>query len=200
MLLPPSPRLVLTMEELLAIQNVALPIDYLSEVRDVYIFSCYTGYSYYEVSMLTPDHVIRGMDGNKWISIKRHKTGEPEMVPLLPIPLSIIEQYKNHPDCLVNGKLLPVKSNTKYNMHLKQVAERAKVKKYLTTHTARHTFATTVTLEHDVPLETVSRLLGHRSIRTTQIYAKVSLKKLSNNINDLRQKLNHESFSKKTGT
>ena len=182
-------RETLTMLELIHLQEFHFPPGRLEVVRDIYIFSCYTGYAYQEVYDLSPDNIVIGIDGNKWMNVQRQKTGDPEMVPLLPVALDMIEKYMDHPFCLANNKLFPVSSNQKYNEYLKEVTAKAKIKKNLTTHSARHTFATTVTLEHDVPLETVSKLLGHRSIRTTQIYAKVSLKKLSNNMNDLRNKL-----------
>ncbi len=193
-------REVLTMHEITALMDLQLPNKMLERVRDCYIFSCFTGYAYKEVDSLTKDNVVIGMDGNKWISLCRHKTDEPELVPLLPIPLEIIDRYKNDVWANANNKLLPIRSNQKYNENLKKIAELAGIKKHLTTHTARHTFATTVALEHDVPIETVSRLLGHRSIRTTQIYAKVSLKKLSNNMNELRTKLAPASAMSITGT
>ena len=174
------------MAELQAIQNAALPIKRPDEVRDVYVFSCYTGYAYVEVSNLSNNSIVIGMDGNQWANVRRQKTGEPEMVTLLPPALEIIEKYKDHPWCIANDKLLPVNSNQKYNEYLKEVAKKAMIKKYLTTHGARHTFATTILLHNDVPLETASKLLGHSSIRSTQVYAEVSLKKLSNNMNDLR--------------
>lgn len=194
-------REVLTMIELDKLIESQMPNYMLERCRDIYVFSCFTGYAYQEVDSLTEDNVIIGMDGNKWISLDRHKTGEPELVPLLPIALNIIEKYKNDAWCKAHNKLLPVRSNQKYNKNLKKIAETAKIKKHLTTHTARHTFATTVTLENDVPLETVSKLLGHRSIKTTQIYAKVSLKKLSNNMNQLKNKLGSviEVSSRKVG-
>lgn len=182
-------REVLSMIELNRLMETSMPNKMLERVRDCYVFSCFTGYAYKEVDSLTTDNIVIGMDGNKWISLCRHKTGEPELVPLLPDALEIIERYKNDVWANAHNKLLPVRSNQKYNKNLKKIAELAEIKKHLTTHTARHTFATTITLEHDVPIETVSRLLGHRSIRTTQIYAKVSLKKISSNMNDLKQKL-----------
>ena len=193
-------REVLTMIEIGKLIETEMPNKMVERTRDIYIFSCFTGYAYKEVDSLSKDNIVIGMDGNKWISLDRHKTGEPELVPLLPIPLEIIEKYKNDVWANAHNKLLPVRSNQKYNKNLKKVAELSGIKKHLTTHTARHTFATTVALEHDVPIETVSRLLGHRSIRTTQIYAKVSLKKLSNNMNDLRAKLFSETKAVKTGS
>lgn len=187
-------RKVLTMIELEQMMSAKMTNPFLERVRDIYIFSCFTGYAYKEVNMLTKDNIIVGMDGNKWISLIREKADEPELVPLLPVPLQILEKYKDDVWANANNKLLPVRSNQKYNQNLKQVAKDCKINKHLTTHTARHTFATTVTLENDVPLETVSKLLGHRSIKTTQIYAKISLKKLSNNMGQLKEKLSGKEF------
>jgi site-specific recombinase XerD len=183
------PREILNMNELNSLSTVYLPNKRLDEVRDVYVFSCYTGFAYIDTANLTPDNIVIGMDGNKWANTQRQKTGVPELVPLLPPALEIIEKYKKHPYCLAKNKLLPILSNQKYNKNLKEIAKFARIKKNLTTHIARHTFATTILLDNDVPLETTSKLLGHNSIRSTQIYAKVTMKKLSNNMNDLRSKL-----------
>lgn len=183
------PREILNMTELNTLATVYLPLKRLCEVRDTYVFSCYTGFAYIDTANLSPDNIIIGMDGNKWIKTSRQKTGMPELVPLLPPALEILEKYKDHPYCVANNKLLPILSNQKYNKNLKQIATFARIKKNLTTHIARHTFATTILLDNDVPLETASKLLGHNSVRSTQIYAKVSLKKLSNNMNVLKDKL-----------
>ena len=109
------------------------------------------------------------------------------MVPLLPITEEIINKYKTHPYCQVNNLLLPVNSNQRYNSYLKEIAELCNINIELTSHRARHTFATTVTLENDVPIETVSKMLGHKNLRTTQIYAKVTRAKISNNMNELKE-------------
>lgn len=179
----------LTMDEVITLYNKDISIKRLAEVRDIYVFSCYTGFAYIETFSLTKDDIIIGIDGEKWITKERQKTESPEIVPLLPIALEIIERYKTHPYCVANNKLLPVDSNQRYNAYLKEIADICGIKKHLTTHTARHTFATTITLENDVPLETVSQMLGHKSIRTTQIYAKITQKKISNNMNNLKAKL-----------
>jgi len=179
----------LTMGEIMDLYKKDLHCDRLNEVRDVYLFCCFTGFAYQDVFNLTPDHMVSGIDGEKWIIKNREKTDSPERVPLLHIPLEIIEKYKSHPYCISNGRLLPVNSNQRYNAYLKEVAVIGGIKKYLTTHTARHTFATTVTLEQDVPIETVSQMLGHRSIKTTQLYAKITQRKISNNMKALRMKL-----------
>jgi site-specific recombinase XerD len=179
----------LTMEEIMALYHKEFASERLTEVRDVFLFSCYTGFAYQDVYNLTPDNIVTGIDGEKWIATDRRKTGTPERVPLLPIALEIVEKYRTHLWCRSKNRLLPVNTNQCYNGYLKEIADVCGIKKYLTTHMARHTFATTILLEQDVPIETVSQLLGHRSIRTTQIYAKVSQKKVSQNMKVLKEKL-----------
>jgi site-specific recombinase XerD len=142
-----------------------------------------------DVEALTKEHIYKGLDGSKWVSKARGKTNQRESVPLLPIAEEIIKKYQDDPYCIIKGKLLPVNSNQKYNAYLKEIADICGIKINLTTHTARHTFATTITLENDVPLETVSKMLGHKSIKTTQIYAKITQRKVSNNMQILRSKL-----------
>jgi site-specific recombinase XerD len=158
-------------------------------VRDVFIFCCYTGFAYADVFQFDHDAVIKGLDGEYWISKNRQKTGIRESVPLLPIALDIINMYRDNEYCKKNNKLLPVNSNQKYNAYLKELADLCGIDKHLTTHIARHTFATTVTLANGVPIETVSSMLGHTNIRTTQIYAKVVEKKVSEDMQNLKAKL-----------
>lgn len=176
-------------DELTAIENKVLTIPRLDEVRDCFIFSCYTGYAYSDAAALTWENVGKGIDGSLWIMRDRGKTGEVENVPLLPKALAIIEKYKNHPYCKRFNKLLPLNSNVRYNAYLKELGDLCGIKRDVSTHMARHTCATTVLLANDVPIETVKEFLGHNDIRTTQIYAKVVQKKLSNDMNDLKQKL-----------
>jgi len=178
----------LTMHEILEMYNKPM-IARLREVRDIYIFCCFTGFAYSDVYHLAPEYIIRGIDGKNWISKNRLKTDNPETLPLLPIAQEIVDRYKENRYCLRQHCLLPVNTNQCYNAYLKEVAVVCGINKHLTTHTARHTFATTVTLENDVPIETVSKMLGHRSIRTTQIYAKITQKKVSNNMKDLESKI-----------
>ena len=179
----------LTMSEIMTLYNKEFEIKRLEEVRDVYIFCCFTGFAFYDVSKLTQENIELGIDGEKWVFKERQKTKTVERIPLLPTALEIISKYSCDPYCLQNNCLLPVCSNARFNGYLKEVAHIAGISKYLTSHTARHTFATTVTLENDMPIETVSQLLGHKSIRTTQIYAKITHTKLSNNMKALREKL-----------
>lgn len=176
-------------EELKRMFEKAMPVKRLEEVRDCYIFSCYTGYAFSDAKALGPEHLANGMDGRKWIIRDRQKTDTMENIPLLPIPLAIIEKYRDHPYCKLNRKLLPILSNQRYNGYLKEVASICGIKKELTTHTARHTFATTVCLYNDVPMETTMELLGHTDIRTTQIYGRIVQKKISKDVEALRQKM-----------
>ncbi len=182
-------RHFLDQDELNTLYSKSISIPRLAEVRDCYIFSCYTGYAYSDAEALTPNDVAVGIDGNLWIIRDRKKTDTTENVPLLPIAKEIIQRYRNHPHCKANNKLLPVNSNQRYNAYLKEIADLCGIEKKLTTHTARHTFATTVLLLNDVPMETAMELLGHTDIRTTQIYGKIVQKKISNDMISLQKKL-----------
>jgi len=182
-------RYYLDKKELERMYKQKFTIRRLEEVRDCYIFSCYTGYGYAEVETMRPSQISLRMDGEKWVMSTRTKTGIPENVPLLPRALEIIRKYKNHPYCVKHDRLLPVNSNQKYNAYLKEVAAVCKIEKDLTTHTARHTFATTVLLSNGVPIETAKELLGHTDIRTTQIYARVLQQKVSQDMKKLKKKL-----------
>ena len=180
----------LTMNEIMTMYKKDFSGERLAQVRDVFVFCCFTGFSYMDVYNLTTQHIVNGIDGGKWIVKDREKTKSSERVPLLPIAVEIIERYKNNYYCLAKNRLLPVSTNQCYNAYLKEIAIICKIDKHLTTHVARHTFATAVTLENDVPIETVSQMLGHKSIKTTQIYAKVTQTKMSNNMKALEKKLN----------
>lgn len=184
-------REILSKEELELLHKKDLTIERLAEVRDVFLFCCYTGYAFVDVEKLTPDHLVTGIDGNKWIYTNRKKTGTQSNVPLLPQAKQILDKYAGHPYCEAKGKLLPVKSNQKMNAYLKEIADICGITKKLTMHIARHTFATTVTLSNGVPIETVSRLLGHTKLATTQIYAQVLEHKVSEDMGALAQKLNN---------
>ena len=161
----------------------------LDEVRDIFVFSCYTGYGYDDVLMLTPDHILTGINGKKWIITQRIKTETRSNVPLLPPTLAILARYAQNPECLAKERLLPVKSNQKMNAYLKEMADMCGITKPLTFHIARHTFATTVTLTNGVPIETVSSMLGHKNLRTTQIYAKVVEHKVGEDMDRLKERL-----------
>jgi integrase len=182
-------RQFLTADELAAIEARDYSIVRLQHAKDMFVFSCYTGLAYIDAFNLTPQNLSLGIDGEYWITTCRKKTDQPVRIPLLPKALAIIEKYKIHPYVIAKGKLLPVYSNQKLNSYLKEIADLCGIEKPLTFHIARHTFATTVTLTNGVPIETVSKLLGHTSIKTTQIYAKVIEQKVSNDMRELRSKL-----------
>ncbi|RXP54823.1 site-specific integrase [Lutibacter sp. HS1-25] len=184
-------REFLSQNELSNLETYHFPIERLERVRDLFVFSCYTGISYIDIMELSKDNVHIGIDGNKWIITKRHKTKTPVKVPLLEKSLDLLIKYENHPMTEVSGTLFPVITNEKLNLYLKEIAEAAGITKNLTFHMARHTFATTVTLTNGVPIETVSKMLGHTKIATTQIYARVIERKVSDDMNALRAILNN---------
>ena len=184
-----SERDFLTQRELEFIENYNTNSERLQVVKDLFVFSCYTGISYIDLMSLTEDNLLLGIDGYVWIITKRHKTNNPVKVPILPQAQLIIDKYKEHPRTKISGTLLPVISNQKINCYLKELAGLSEVKKNLTFHMARHTFATTVTLTNGVPIETVSKMLGHSKLTTTQIYAKVIESKVSDDMNKLRSVL-----------
>lgn len=189
-------RDILTMEEVEKIMQKEFRAERLNFVKDLFIFSCYTGLAYIDVVGLTPDKLSIGIDGDLWIYTERKKTGERVRIPLLERAKAIIEKYKNHPVVINSGSLLPRLSNQKLNSYLKEIADVCDINKNLTFHLARHTFATTITLANGVPMETVSKLLGHSSIKTTQIYAKVIERKVSEDMNVLKVKLNSKQNKK----
>ena len=158
----------LTMEEITAIYNKKFTSKRLEQVRDLFIFSCYTALSYIDVCELTQENIRTSFDGNLWIMTKRHKTNVASNIRLLEVPKAILEKYK---DKLPNGMILPIISNQKVNDYLKEIASICGINKNLTFHVARHSCATSVLIANGVPIETVSKILGHTNIRTTQIYA-----------------------------
>ncbi|WP_417881829.1 site-specific integrase [Xanthomarina gelatinilytica] len=180
----------LTELELNQIEEKDYTIERLQLVKDLFIFACYTGLSYIDVVSLNENNINYGIDGELWIIMKRGKTNNQLRIPILPKALEIMEKYKKNPRALANGTIFPKMSNQKLNAYLKEIADLCEIKKYLTFHLARHTFATTVTLSNGVPIETVSKLLGHSRISTTQIYAKVIEKKVSEDIEVLKNTLN----------
>jgi len=166
-------REVLTKEELSRIKDKKFSMERVGMVRDMFVFSCYTGLAYVDVCKLKRSELVNGTDGNLWIYTSRKKTDTLSRIPVLPAALSIIKSYENHPQCIVKDTLLPMMSNQKMNAYLKEIADLCDISKSLTFHIARHTFATTITLNNGVPIESVSKMMGHTSIKTTQIYAKV---------------------------
>jgi len=182
-------RVALTEHELQVLCDKEFTIARLEQVRDVFLFCCFTGLSYADARKLKRSEIVIGIDGGDWIFTNRQKTDTASRIPLLPTSSEILEKYKDHPQCNAKGVVLPVLSNQKMNSYLKEIADVCAINKSFTFHIARHTFATTVTLSNGVPIETVSKMLGHKNLRTTQHYAKILDKKVSDDMAILRHKL-----------
>jgi site-specific recombinase XerD len=183
-------RVYLTEAEIQSIIEKNFKTERLSLVRDIFLFSCFTGLAYIDVKNLTKSHISFGIDGEKWIFTHRQKTESASKIPILPVTQMIIDKYENHPQCNNEDKLLPILSNQKMNAYLKEIAAVCEIEKELTFHIARHTFATTVTLTNGVPIESVSKMLGHKNLKTTQHYAKVLDRKVSEDMKILKDKFN----------
>lgn len=186
--LEPVNRGFLTDEEILLIANKEIGIPRLELVRDIFIFSCFTGLAYIDVSNLTPDHIVT-LGDKQWIMTQRQKTSVETNILLLDIPKAIIDKYCDNPAYPKReNKLFPILSNQKMNAYLKEIADLCGIKKNLTFHLARHTFAT-MSLSKGVPMESVSKMLGHTNIKTTQIYARITNKKIEHDMEELAGKL-----------
>jgi site-specific recombinase XerD len=158
----------------------------LSLVRDIFLFCCFTGLAYADIQKLKRSEIVEGTGGELWIITKRQKTDTTSRIPLLASALEIVDHYKENIECQLKGKVLPVLSNQKMNSYLKEIADKCDIHFNLTFHIARHTFATTVTLSNAVPIETVAKMLGHRNLKTTQHYAKILDKKISDDMKRLK--------------
>jgi site-specific recombinase XerD len=181
-------RVYLSDIEIKNIINKDFKTERLALVRDIFLFSCFTGLAYIDVKNLTKSHISLGIDGEKWIFTHRQKTESASKIPILPVTQMIIDKYEHHPQNNNLEKLLPILSNQKMNAYLKEIAAICEIEKELTFHIARHTFATTITLTNGVPIESVSKMLGHKNLRTTQHYAKVLDRKVSEDMKILKDK------------
>lgn len=188
-------RTALTEFELQTLAVKKFSIERLTIVKDIFLFSCFSGLAYSDVKKLRRSEIVIGIDGEKWLISRRQKTDITARIPLLQQALDIIDRYENNPQCILENRVLPVLSNQKMNAYLKEIADLCGINKNLTYHIARHTFATTVTLSNGVPIETVSKMLGHRNLKTTQHYAKILDIKISADMKQLRT-----IFSQDTGT
>ncbi|MGC1472375.1 MAG: tyrosine-type recombinase/integrase [Psychroserpens sp.] len=186
-------REFLSDSELLKLTSHNFETDRLDRVRDLFIFSSYTGISYVDIKNLTKKNVWIGDDeGNKWISTFRQKTNNKIKIPLLFRAEQILKKYESHPVTEISGTLLPSITNEKANLYLKEIAAEVGIEKNLTFHMARHTFATTVALSNGMPIETVSKILGHTKITTTQIYARVMDHKIKSDMDAVQKRLNEK--------
>ena len=181
-------REFLTEEEIQKIIELELKMERLDQVRDIFIFCCFTGLAYADVKKLNRGDIVLGTDGEEWVKTKRSKTDTRSNIPILPIAKAIIEKYEHNELLKEKDLVLPVLSNQKMNAYIKEIATLAGITKNLTFHLARHTFATTVTLTNGVPIESVSKMLGHTNLKTTQHYAKILDMKVSKDMEILRNK------------
>lgn len=180
-------RVFLTEEELRLLINKDFRIKRLERVRDLFVFCCFTGLSYSDVKTLTPEHFETDANGRIWIKKKRVKTGVLFRVPLLPIPKLILEKYKG------GDKLLPVVDLSSTDAYLKEIAEICGINKNISSHTARFTFATTVTITNRISLEVVSKMMGHTNTRMTSHYAKIIDKYIGEEMDRLNELYDEES-------
>lgn len=178
----------LAFDELKLLQEKTLEIDRVDRVRNIFLFSCYTGLSYSDVEKLKKSDIESDSKGDKWLVVNRQKTKEASYIYLLKYPLTIIEKYKDDPET-GDGNLLPLISNQKMNAYLKEIAAICGISKNLTFHMARHTFATTVALENGVSESSVQKILGHKDPRSTKHYARVTKRKVGNEMRKLNNSL-----------
>lgn len=186
----------LSIDELTRLEHKQFKVERMQIVKDLFVFACYTGLAYIDAVNLTSENLVRGIDKEYWLITDRKKTSTAVKIPLLPKAIEILDKYKNNVKCIAEQTLLPRMSNQKLNSYLKELADLCEIEKNLTFHLARHTFATTITLSNGVPIETVSKMLGHTKISTTQVYAKVIEQKLSEDMNTLRQRLTVNSLDR----
>lgn len=163
----------------------------LEQVRDIFVFACFSGLAYIDLANLRVDNIQKMFDGRLWIVTHRQKTNTKVTVPLLPPAIKILKKYEGK---YLDGQLLPIITNQKLNCYLKEIADICGIEKNLTFHLARHTFATTMTLGKGVPIESVSKILGHTNIQTTQIYARITNEKISHEMEDLAKNLGDLDF------
>jgi site-specific recombinase XerD len=171
-------RKKLDLEELSRIEKKEFSNPSLSYVKDLFLFSCYTGLAYCDVIALTTSNFEVDAEGNLWCKIYRQKSEELSSIPVLKAASELMLKYKDHPKSVEKGRIFPYISNQELNRNLKIIGEVCDIKKYMSFHLARHTFATAITLKNGVPIETVSKMLGHTKITTTQIYADVDEEKI----------------------
>ena len=158
-------------------------------IRDIFLFSTFTGLSYSDLKNLQFNHLQYQEDGSKWLVFKRKKTGTPTYIPMLDVPLQIIDRYANTKFAGTEGRIFKVKTLVNMNLQLKKIAKSAGIDKTLTFHMSRHSFATSICLTNGIPIESLSQMMGHLSIKTTQIYAKVTRTKLNEDMTNLEKRI-----------
>jgi integrase len=184
----------LTKDEIDRICNKEFSIGRLVQVRDVFIVCCYTGLAYADVNLLSQNDITTTIDGTQWITINRKKTNTISKIPLLPIVAQIFDRYKDNPLVLNSGKLLPVPSNQRMNAYLKEIGDICGIKTVLTSHLARHSFATSIALPFGLPIETLSKVMGHKSLNMTLHYGKLIETKLLSDVAKFAENLKNSNI------
>jgi site-specific recombinase XerD len=177
----------LTETELQILRQRKFEIERLSHIKDIFLFGCFTGLAYSDILKAKRSNIIKGIDNTNWLSIARTKTNTQCKIPLLPDAERLIEKYQSHPICQKTGALLPVCSNQKMNAYLKEIGVLCGLRKNLTTHVARRTFAT-IASENNVPPETIVKIIGHSSFKHLHLYLKTSDQKIADDLKEFRAK------------
>ena len=175
-------------EELKKMMAKEFDIDRLNIIKDIYLFCCFTGLAFSDVKTLSSEHIVNGIDGNLWIKKKRKKTNIEFTIPLFDVPKAILKKYEDDAQCCRQKKLLPVPSNQKMNAYLKEIADLCGINKNLSSHSARHTFATTVTLGNNLNIKAISMAMGHTTVKMTENYARASEQLISNEMSKIKDK------------
>jgi site-specific recombinase XerD len=184
-----SKRRWLSGDEIERLINADITYPTRSFTRDMFIFSTFTGLSHIDLANLKHSEIQRREDGSRWIVVKRRKTGTDAYIPLLDIPCKILEKYRNTRFSGTDGNVFKLQTRVAVNLQLKRIAQAARVDKRLTFHMSRHSFATSVCLTNGVPIESLSQMMGHLSIKTTQIYAEVTRTKLNGDMTNLAERI-----------
>ena len=177
----------ISVDELKSIINKDFGTNRLAQIRDFFVFSCFTGLAFSDLQGLRREHVVNDNDGRPWIRKQRQKTKVMCNIPLLNVPLEIIERYKDHPLCADTDRVLPIGSNTKMNAYLKEIMDVCGISKAVSTHTARHSFAT-IMLSKGVSMENVAKMLGHTNTKMTQHYAQILDQSIMSDMMDVQSK------------
>ncbi len=180
-------REFLSEKELTTLMKKDFEVERLNVVRDIFVFCSLTGLAFSDVAALRPEHISVDDEGNYWIHKARQKTKNMCSIPYLESARAIADKYREHPTCVAKGVVLPVLSNQRMNSYLTEIADCCGIKKSLTTHIARHSFAC-LALANGVSMEIIARMLGHSDIKTTKIYAKVVDKSIAEQMGGLAAK------------
>ncbi|WP_068473145.1 site-specific integrase [Saccharicrinis aurantiacus] len=184
--LKPVDAVYLTKEELNTVINKDISMERIRQVRDVFVFCCFTGLAFSDVKTLKREHITSDSKGVTWIHKKRTKTKQMSTIFVIDAAKKLMRKYQNDPDLIDKDAVLPVLSNQKMNAYLKEIGILCSIDKPISTHTARHTFATTVALENNMPLEVVSKTLGHSSTKMTQRYARTTEALIQKNMEKIK--------------